>query len=77
MTKSRRSGMPLYRFLALVLLATFLIILPAGASPSQSSCCNTCLQRFFQCDANNIVCCELYQKCVEQCQTPCQSCPDQ
>lgn len=77
MTKSRRSRMPLYRFVAIIVLAASLMILPAGASRSQSTCCNTCLQRFFQCDGTTMVCCELYQRCVQQCQTTCPSCPDQ
>jgi len=77
MTKTRTSRTLLYRFLVLVALAVSLIVLPTALSSSQSDCCNRCLQRFLQCDANTIVCCKLYAGCVQQCQGGCPACPDQ
>ncbi len=77
MTKPRTLRTLLYRFLALVVLAASLIVLPAVKSSSQSDCCNSCLQRFLQCDANTIVCCKIYTSCVQQCQGGCPACPDQ
>jgi len=67
----------LYRLLVLAVLAASLIVLPAVGSSPQSDCCTTCLERFFQCDANTLVCCKLYTSCVQQCQGGCPACPDQ
>jgi hypothetical protein len=76
MTKSKRMKILVYRFLAIVVLAVSLIVLPAGTSSSQTDCCGKCLERFFQCDANSIVCCQIYTSCVQHCQGGCPSCPD-
>jgi len=77
MSKPRRLRAFLYRSLALAVLAVSLIVLPAVKSSSQSSCCLKCLERFAQCDANTIVCCQIYASCVQQCQGGCSACPDQ
>ena len=60
-------------------IAAFLICLTALLAPTtnlQSSCCTKCLQRFQQCDANTVVCCQIYDACVSQCPTDCPACPD-
>jgi hypothetical protein len=67
----------LYRFLAMVVLAAALVVLPTATTSSQTSCCNVCLERFQQCDGTTIVCCKIYNACVQQCQGGCRSCPDQ
>jgi hypothetical protein len=76
MTKSRGSRSLRYRVLA---IAAFLICLTAlfapATSPQSTSCCDACLKRFQQCDANNIVCCKIYASCVSQCPGTCPSCP--
>jgi len=77
MTKLRTSRTLFYRFLALVVLAVSLIVLPTATSSSQSDCCTKCLQRFEQCDGTTIVCCKIYDSCVHQCQGGCPACPDQ
>ena len=73
MTKPRR--LP-YRVFMIAALAVLMIILPAATSSSQTDCCNRCLKRFEQCDANTIVCCQIYTACVQQCQGGCPACPD-
>jgi hypothetical protein len=77
MTVSRKLRKLLYRFLAMAVLAVSLVVLPTATSNSQTSCCNRCLERFRQCDGTTIVCCKIYNACVQQCQGGCQSCPDQ
>lgn len=77
MTKPRTSRTLLYRLLILIALAVSLIALPTATPSPQSDCCNKCLQRFLQCDANTIVCCNIYNSCVQQCQGGCPACPDQ
>ena len=74
MTVSRKL---IYRLLVMVLLAVSLVVLPSATSNSQTSCCTKCMERFNQCDANNIVCCQIYNACVQQCQNRCPRCPDQ
>jgi hypothetical protein len=65
------------RILGIVVLVLSLIVLLAPTINTQSTtCCQTCLQRFQQCDANNIVCCKIYNSCIAQCPNACQSCPD-
>ncbi len=75
MTKLRGFGLLRYRLLAIVALLICLIALWAPAASPQISCCSQCLKRWQQCDANDIVCCQIYTSCVQQCQTPCSSCP--
>ena len=66
-----------YRLLALAALLVCLTVLLAPVSRTQSTtCCNACLKRFQQCDANSIVCCQIYDSCVQQCPSACLSCPD-
>lgn len=74
--KRNRLGMLFYRFLVIVALSGLLIGLSAAASSPQASCCKTCLQRFEQCDGTTIVCCQLYDACVQHCQSDCGPCPD-
>lgn len=76
MTASRKLRKLLYRFLVMVVLGVSLAVLPATSS-SQTSCCKKCLERFNQCDGTTIVCCRIYDGCVQQCQGGCPSCPDQ
>ena len=65
-----------YRLLAVVALVVCLIALMApAASPQSTSCCSACLKRWQQCDANDVVCCQIYTSCIQQCQGGCQSCP--
>jgi hypothetical protein len=65
------------RILGIVVLLLSLMVLLALTTNTQSTtCCQTCLQQFQQCDANNIVCCKRYNACIAQCPTTCQSCPD-
>jgi hypothetical protein len=77
MTKSRGWRALRYRFLVIVAMAVSLVLLLATPSSSRSTCCDSCLKRFYQCDGNTIVCCQLYNSCVQQCQGRCPSCPDQ
>lgn len=77
MTMSRKLRKLLFRSFAMAVLAGALILLPIVTTSSETTCCNKCLERFYQCDANNIVCCQIYNACVQHCQTECQSCPDQ
>jgi hypothetical protein len=65
-----------YQFLTLVVLTMFLVVLPTLTPGSQTSCCQKCLERFFQCDANDIVCCQIYSSCAQQCQGGCSGCPN-
>ena len=68
----------LYRVLMIVALAASLLVLPGANSSSQSgTCCTRCLERFLQCDGTTIVCCKIYNSCVQQCSGGCPSCPDQ
>jgi hypothetical protein len=76
MTNSKVLGRMLYRCLAIIVIAGSLIALPDARSSSQSNCCDTCLKRFLQCDGTTIVCCKLYDTCVQQCPTVCPECPD-
>jgi len=65
-----------YRLLAIAAVLVCVVALLAPASRTQSTtCCNACLKRFNQCDANNIVCCQIYDSCVQQCTGGCPSCP--
>lgn len=76
MTKSRRLVSLRYRMLTLAALLVCLMALFAPTtSPQSTTCCTRCLQRFQQCDANNIVCCQFYSSCVAQCTGDCPSCP--
>jgi hypothetical protein len=77
MIKSRRLRSLRYRFLAIVALALTMIMLLGATANPQSDCCNKCLARFQQCDGNTIVCCQIYDACVQQCRDRCPSCPDQ
>ena len=77
MTKLRGFRSLRYRVLALAALLICLTALLAPTTSPQSTCCNACLKRFQQCDANNIVCCKIYNSCISQCQGGCPSCPDQ
>src|SRR5262245_49372362 len=66
-----------YRLVLLVaLMLSLAALLAAPATSQQSSCCTQCLQRFQQCDGNTIVCCKIYNACIQQCQGACPSCPD-
>lgn len=77
MTTSRRLRPLRYRVLAIAAFVVCLTALLAPTTSPQSSCCNKCLQRFQQCDGTTIVCCKIYDSCVQQCQGACPSCPDQ
>ena len=77
MTKSRKVRLLLYRSLMIVALAVSMFMLPTATSGSQSDCCNRCLKRFQQCDANTIICCQIYTACVQQCPARCPACPDE
>ena len=62
-----------YRLLA---IAAILVCLAAILAPAQStSCCSACLKRWQQCDANDVVCCQIYTSCISQCPGSCPSCP--
>lgn len=64
------------RILGVVVLVLSLTVLLAPSTKTQTrTCCEACLARFEQCDANNVVCCKLYESCIAQCPTTCQSCP--
>ncbi len=76
MTKSRRFGSVRYRMLAVAATLICLTALLVPAASPQSSCCKRCLDRFFQCDGTTIVCCKIYDSCVQQCQGGCPRCPD-
>ena len=76
MTKSRRLRALRYRFLAIVVMLMASVALLAAPSPSRTTCCDNCLKRFYQCDANTIVCCQMYTQCVQHCPSECPSCPD-
>lgn len=76
MTKLRGFSSLRYRVLALAaLLMCLTALLAPTTSPQSTTCCNACLQRFNQCDANNVVCCQIYNSCVSQCTGGCPSCP--
>jgi hypothetical protein len=75
MTKSRRGSSLRFRLLAIAALLICLMALLAPAASPQISCCSKCLERFNQCDANSIVCCQIYNSCVQQCVGGCPSCP--
>ena len=77
MTVSRKPRKLIHRFLVMAVLAISLVVLPAATSSSQISCCATCMERFNQCDANTIVCCQIYNACVQQCRERCPRCPAQ
>ena len=66
------------RILGIVVLVLSLMVMlaPTTTNTQSTTCCQACLQRFQQCDANNIVCCKIYNSCIAQCPTTCQSCPD-
>lgn len=71
MTRSLR-----YRLLGLAAMLICLTALLVPAASQQSSCCQTCLNRFYQCDGTTIVCCKIYNGCVQQCAGGCPICPD-
>jgi len=73
MTKLKR--LP-FRLLLLVALVFGLTAITAPTTrPQSTACCSACLERFNQCDANNIVCCKIYNSCVRQCAGSCPTCP--
>lgn len=76
MTRSKKSGSLRYRMVALAAMLICLAALLAPAASQQTSCCQKCLDRFFQCDGSTIVCCQLYESCVAQCPVSCPGCPD-
>ncbi len=73
MTKPRISLR--YRLFVLAALIICLTALLTPATSQQTTCCTRCFQRWQQCDANDVVCCQLYESCVSQCPTSCPSCP--
>src|SRR5690349_2457407 len=75
MTKLRRFGSLRYRMLALTAMLIFLTALLVPAASPQTSCCQKCLDRFNQCDGTTIVCCRIYDGCVQQCAGGCPRCP--
>lgn len=64
-----------YRLLAIAAILVCLTALLAPASGQSTSCCSACLKRWQQCDANDIVCCQIYNSCISQCPGTCPSCP--
>ena len=76
MTKSQKFKSLRYRVLV---IAAFVLCLTAllapTTSPQSTTCCTQCMQAFEQCDANNVVCCRIYQRCISQCPTTCPNCP--
>jgi len=76
MVKSRRIGSLRYRMLVLAATLICLIALLVPAASPQTSCCQKCLDRFYQCDGTTIVCCRIYDGCVQQCAGSCPRCPD-
>jgi hypothetical protein len=60
-----------------VLVLSMIVLLAPTSSPQSTTCCQQCLERFQQCDSNNIVCCKIYNSCIAQCPGTCPSCPDQ
>ena len=74
----KRPRILLYRVLMIVALAASLLVLPGANSSARSgTCCQRCLERFLQCDGTTIVCCQIYNSCVQQCSGGCPSCPDE
>ena len=76
MIKKKRIGSLHYRVLVLAAMLICLTALLVPAASPQSTCCNKCLDRFFQCDGTTIVCCKIYNSCVTQCAGGCPLCPD-
>lgn len=65
-----------YRLLAIAAVLVCLAAIFAPASRMQSTtCCSACFKRWQQCDANDVVCCQLYESCISQCPSTCPSCP--
>jgi len=65
-----------YRLLAIAAVLVCLTAALAPASRTQTTtCCTACYKRWQQCDANDVVCCQLYEACISQCPTSCPSCP--
>ena len=75
--KKNRVKTLLCRVLAITALAVSLVVLPSSTSSAPSDCCKTCLNLFYQCDGTTIVCCGLYNRCLQQCPVECPSCPDE
>jgi hypothetical protein len=71
MTDPRSLIRVLWKFLACVVLVFSALYLSNGASGAQSTCCDQCVQRFNNCDGHFVVCCEIYNACIQRCGGAC------
>jgi hypothetical protein len=75
--RARRLAIRLVLLLVLAVGLTGLSAGPSGAGATPASCCSACLNRFNQCDGTTIVCCRIYNSCIQQCAGGCPNCPDE